>query len=257
MCLRLCLCGGRPLSSVTTHEVAHPARALAALQSSWLAPARSRLLRRAAVARRRTILDLGAGTGSNVAELARRGGGRVLALDRSCDALESLSRVERVHAVAGDAAGLPLANASVDLVFSQLGLMWMPMPDALVECVRVLRPGGVLAAIEPDYGGMIEEPPAVASREAWLEGLARAGADPCIGRRLPIRLGTLGLRVDVGLLDSVTAPAPERFDLVEGLPLTPEERARVERARVASRRLPHAEQVVHLPMFLILARKDA
>ena len=46
---------------------------------------------------------------------------------------------------AADAAALPLRDASVDLVFSNLMLQWCQDPDAVFgECRRVLKPGGLL-----------------------------------------------------------------------------------------------------------------
>jgi SAM-dependent methyltransferase len=227
---------------------------MAVLQSGWLAPARARLLRRAAVARRRVILDLGAGCGSTLGELARRGAGVVIAADRAFDDLRRVPPSPGVHAVACDAARLPLASDSVDLVFAQWALLWMPLEAVLAECLRVLRPGGAFASLEPDFGGLMEEPKSVSTRELWLAALQRAGADPCVGRRIPVRLAALGLRVEVRLLDSVLPALPERFDVLGGLPLTGEERSQVEGARRADARLPEGDRLVHLPIFSTIAR---
>ena len=47
--------------------------------------------------------------------------------------------------VAGIAEQLPLASASIDLVFCNLMLHWCNDPDAVfAECQRVLKPGGLL-----------------------------------------------------------------------------------------------------------------
>ena len=54
-----------------------PSKTLLEAQAEWLAPARARLLRRVGIARRRRILDLGAGYGAVTGELVRRGGGFV------------------------------------------------------------------------------------------------------------------------------------------------------------------------------------
>ena len=58
-------------------------------QAAWLAPARARLLRRVAVARRRSVLDLGGGYGAVTGELVRRAGGTVVALDHTLEALQA------------------------------------------------------------------------------------------------------------------------------------------------------------------------
>ncbi|GLS04512.1 malonyl-[acyl-carrier protein] O-methyltransferase 1 [Chitiniphilus shinanonensis] len=55
--------------------------------------------------------------------------------------------------VCGDIERLPLADESVDLVWSNLTLQWCNTPDAaLAECHRVLRPGGLLmfSTLGPD-----------------------------------------------------------------------------------------------------------
>jgi malonyl-CoA O-methyltransferase len=47
--------------------------------------------------------------------------------------------------VAGDMANLPLASASVDMIWSNLALPWQSTPDAFfAECRRVLKPNGLL-----------------------------------------------------------------------------------------------------------------
>jgi malonyl-CoA O-methyltransferase len=96
------------------------------------------------------VVDLGAGTGQATIALKRRyPGSRVVAMDiahgmllqaRKCQTL--LRRFDRV---VGDAAALPLRDASVDMLFSSLMLQWCNDPDRVLrECRRVLRPGGVL-----------------------------------------------------------------------------------------------------------------
>ena len=91
------------------------------------------------------VLDLGAGTGRAAPGLAGRfPGAFVVALDIA----SSMLRRAAVHAstVCADAVRLPLAGASVDLVFSNLMLQWCEEPDAVfAEVRRVLKPGGFFA----------------------------------------------------------------------------------------------------------------
>lgn len=225
-----------------------PSRALQEAQAAWLAPLRSRALRRGGVAHRRVVLDLGAGEGAVTVELLRRCGGGVTAVDRVPLAVPGATCVQ------ADAAALPFANAAFDLVFTQLALMWMPLPAVLDELRRVLAPGGALVAIEPDYGGLVEHPPQTALRPLWEAGLRRAGADPHVGRALPGALAARGFTVEVLLPSGLAAPAPERFELLAGLPLQARERQELEMARAAAATLqaPWA-QLAALPMLAICA----
>ena len=99
----------------------------------------------------RVVLDLGAGTGRVTRELKRRyRRALVIALDLAPGMLREARRHQqlwrRFERVCGDALRLPLADASVDVVFSSLMLQWCePLDTALAECRRVLKPNGFLA----------------------------------------------------------------------------------------------------------------
>lgn len=101
-----------------------------------------------------TVLDLGAGTGVASAAWAAAGARLVLAaepdpsevvghgcLPRMCE------RPHVVHAFAAVGEALPLASASTDIVYCRQVLHHLTGLDAaMVECARVLRPGGRLIA---------------------------------------------------------------------------------------------------------------
>jgi len=99
----------------------------------------------------RVVLDLGAGTGRVTCELKRRyRRALVIALDLAPGMLREARRHQqwwrRFERVCGDALRLPLADASVDVVFSSLMLQWCePLDTALAECRRVLKPDGFFA----------------------------------------------------------------------------------------------------------------
>jgi malonyl-CoA O-methyltransferase len=100
------------------------------------------------------VLDAGAGTGYGTVALARRyPKARVIALDlahgMACHArgrFGFFARRLRGHGfVCADVERLPLADASVDLIFSNLTLQWCnPLDAVFEEFRRVLRPGGLL-----------------------------------------------------------------------------------------------------------------
>jgi malonyl-CoA O-methyltransferase len=99
----------------------------------------------------RVVLDLGAGTGRTTRELKRRyPRATVVALDLAPGMLREANRHQglwqRFERVCGDAQRLPLAAASVDLVFSSLMLQWcQPLDAAFGEVRRVLKAGGFFA----------------------------------------------------------------------------------------------------------------
>jgi malonyl-CoA O-methyltransferase len=96
------------------------------------------------------ILDLGAGTGYAIEGLQKRFcKARVLALDFALAMLLQArgrgSELNRPLCVCADAESLPLADASLDLVFSNATIQWCnDIQGIFVECLRVLRPGGLL-----------------------------------------------------------------------------------------------------------------
>ncbi len=235
-------------------------------QAAWLAPARSRVLRRVCIAARRRILDVACGPGAVTGELAARGaaGGFVVGLDRSREALAPLAASARasdtnraacanIHVVHAAAHRLPFPGAAFDLAFCQFALMWLDAPAVVTELARVLAPAAAVVAIEPDYGGMIEYPADAAARRLWLTGLARAGADPEIGRKLPGLFTAAGFQVHVELLDRLVPPASTRFALLRGLPLTPGELQRLDCIEEQAAACDARAMVAHLPIFLLTA----
>jgi malonyl-CoA O-methyltransferase len=113
---------------------------------------RNRLLERLDIVRLQpqVVLDLGAGTGHSTKALRHRyRGATVVAVDLSQAMLVEAERrqswLRRFDLVGADAHRLPIKDASVDLVFSNLMLEWCHDPDAIFQEVRrVLKPGGLL-----------------------------------------------------------------------------------------------------------------
>lgn len=117
----------------------------------WSAPFGQLILDRVPLRRGQTILDIGAGTGFLTVELAQRSAARVIAVDPWADAMDVLRRkveylgLTDVELVVSDAASLDLADESVDVVVSNLGINnFANASVVLAECHRVLRPGGRL-----------------------------------------------------------------------------------------------------------------
>lgn len=145
-----------------------------------------------------TVLDLGCGTGHGAEALAARWPrARVIALDASPAMLAVASRrdgIGRVERLLAEAESIPMPDASVDLVFSNLLLPWCEDIDAVfAEVARVLKPRGLFTftTLGPDTLVELRTAWRTADREAALhpftdmhdlgDGLVRVGfAEPVL-----------------------------------------------------------------------------
>jgi ubiquinone/menaquinone biosynthesis C-methylase UbiE len=116
-----------------------------------LAPAQRRLLELAELTPGGRVLDVACGTGLVTFSAAEAVGadGSVVASDLSEVMVAEVAEKARgggfgqVTAARMDAEALDLPDGSFDVVLCALGLMYVPNPlAALLECFRVLRPGG-------------------------------------------------------------------------------------------------------------------
>lgn len=107
----------------------------------------------------RRILDVGAGCGNGSRLLTHRyRKARVIAFDLALDMLKVARRrapwwFSRELYACGDAERLPFADASIDLIYSNLSLQWCNDLDAaFAECRRVLKTDGLLlfSTLGPD-----------------------------------------------------------------------------------------------------------
>ena len=98
----------------------------------------------------RAVLDLGCGTGEQAGHLLQRyPKAAVHALDFALPMLDLARKkgrwLRRPRCICGDMEHLPLADDSLDLICSNLAFQWASDPLQLYrECLRVLRPGGLL-----------------------------------------------------------------------------------------------------------------
>ena len=227
--LRMRLCVRRRWALITRADL--PAPELSRSLAAWLQGPRSRALRRAGIGRCERVLEVGSGHGFVTEELARRAAGDVVTVDISPVGRGPGPRQLSASRVTADGRALPFADETFDLVFFQNTLMWIDPPaDAVYEAARVLRPGSTLVALEPDYGAMIEEPD-FGLRVIWMDALARAGADPQVGRKLPRIVEEAGLDPWVEFAHIPRPAEAEALDLLDELPLTVLQRERVASVR--------------------------
>lgn len=156
----------------------------------------------------RDALALGAGTGVEVRELARRPtfSGRVTALEISERLVEIGRRRAEEEGVAdriawrvGDAQALDLPEASFDLVTAHTLISHVDDPvGVLEEARRVLRPGGTLVVFDGDYATLAFGTENAEEGRAWDERIVRTVvANPRVMRALPRILRRLGLELVV------------------------------------------------------------
>ena len=122
-----------------------------------LLPASEAVIATAALQPGERVVDVGCGTG-NAALLAARAGARVTGVDpaaRLLDVARAGAAAEGLDAtfVSGEAAAIPLDDASADAVLSVFGVIFAPDAEAAAaELARVRAPFGriVLSAWDPD-----------------------------------------------------------------------------------------------------------
>lgn len=179
-------------------------------QSEELRAHSAALLDRIGVERGWKAIDLGCGPSGIIEMLAERVGpqGNVTGLDLNsanvalAHQFADEHRLTNVELAEGDARRTGLPPASFDLAHARTLLINIPDPAVVVaEMVRLVRPGGWVAVLEPDGGGSLCYPPHPAwdrlSQIFWSASQAEGG-DLQVGRRLPELFRQAGL-ADIGV----------------------------------------------------------
>jgi SAM-dependent methyltransferase len=148
------------------------------------------------------VIEVGCGTGVLTRVLARWPGvGAVRAVDPAPALLERARELaadlDNVSFIEGDARALPFEDACCDVVVFDSALSHIPDPAAaLREAVRVLVPGGLLAAFDGDYAtatvALGDHDPLQACVDAMM---ARSVNDRWLVRRLPGLVREQGLEL--------------------------------------------------------------
>jgi SAM-dependent methyltransferase len=166
--------------------------------SEWLDPGTSRYFDQVGAGPGWRVLEVGAGAGSIVRELSDRVGpsGSVLATDLDLKFLETLD-LPNVEVQRHDIANDPLPEDFFDLVHVRLVLMHLtPRVDALKKMVAAAKPGGYVVVEDMEFLTWVDVTPSepMTRVKAAMEKLfALAGADPTLGRQLPILMEAAGL----------------------------------------------------------------
>ncbi len=174
-------------------------------QAAFLRPAMERLLRAAGIGAATRVLDVGCGAGDVsflVAELVGPSGA-VVGIDLDGDALafaeerRAAMKLANVAFVRGDFRSAALGG-EFDAAVGRLVLMYQAEPtDALRAIAARLRPGGIVAFLEPAGTALAWQPPnlpLLTSVVGWVrEVFARSGAHMNVGWDLYWRMRDAGL----------------------------------------------------------------
>lgn len=138
-----------------------------------------------------SLLDVGCGPGTITVEFADAlAPARVVGVDAATEVIEKAARFERpnLEFTVADAYALPFEDDSFDIAHAHQTLQHVADPVAVLrEMRRVVKPGGLVAARDVDYAGMIWYPES-RDLDEWLrvyEIVHRSnGGEPDAGRRL-------------------------------------------------------------------------
>jgi ubiquinone/menaquinone biosynthesis C-methylase UbiE len=166
--------------------------------NKWLAKATEIMLEMAEISNGQQVLDIAAGAGEPSITTAKKVGpsGRVLATDISSNILDFAKQmaqeagVNNIETKVMDGENLTVEDATFDAVISRVGLIYFPdQQKALKEMLRVLKPGGKVAAIvysTPEKNLFFSVPVAIIRNRAKLPA-------PLAGQPGPFSLGGSGV----------------------------------------------------------------
>lgn len=166
--------------------------------NQWLGKATDKMLEMAGISSGHRVLDIAAGAGEQSITTAKKVGteGYVLATDISSNILEYAKQmaqqagVNNIEIKVMDGENLTLDDETFDAVISRVGLIYFPdQQKALKEMLRVLKPGGKVAAIvysTPDKNKFFSVPVSIIRNRAKLP-------PPLPGQPGPFSLGAEGI----------------------------------------------------------------
>jgi len=203
-------------------------------QADELAADSAALLDRVGLRPGQSLIDLGCGPRGILDMLSDRvsPAGRVVGLDadpaHTSMAAEFAARrgLSNVEIVTADAGRTGLPAASFDVVHTRTLLVNLPEPATVAaEMVRLAKPGGWAASMEPDTEYVRCYPPHPAFDrlcEIFTVVFRRNGADPWIGRRVPELFRWAGLQhvqaeARVQMYPSGNSRRTIRLDLVRSM----------------------------------------
>lgn len=167
-------------------------------QSAWTAPLRAFLFDQINIASAQNILEVGCGTGAITKAAHNLTSAKIFGVDLLWNSVNFANNANPETAFScADALALPFASRQFDITYCHYFLLWMngQAENALLEMVRVTRPGGIVMALaEPAYSARIDYPPELVKLgRLQTQSLIRQGANSDIGVHLPELFSQAGL----------------------------------------------------------------
>jgi SAM-dependent methyltransferase len=166
--------------------------------NQWLGKATDKMLEMAGISSGQRVLDVAAGAGEQSITIAKKVGtsGYVLTTDISSNILEYAKQMAQqaglnnIETKVMDGENLSVEDGTFDAVISRVGLIYFPdQQKALKEMLRVLKPGGKVAAIVysiPEKNKFFSVPVSIIRNRAKLP-------PPLPGQPGPFSLGAEGV----------------------------------------------------------------
>ena len=164
-------------------------------------------------------VEVGAGTGDDARAVSEAAGATVVACDLSRVLAGEARRRGAACVAICDGMHLPFANDAFDGAWADRTLQHVQDPETVLrEIVRVVRPGGRIVTVDPDYDTQVMEfPDRDLARRVLRLRAERGLRNGTLAHRVPGLLGALGMsevRVEGATL---IARDPAAYDNVMGL----------------------------------------
>jgi len=155
-------------------------------QAEWTRAFRNQIYREIGIKNARRVLEVGCGTGVITKEIREKTSAQITAIDKDHLVIANVQQqIEDVEFYRMSVEDLSFRDEAFDIVICNYFFLWIEKPfRALMEMVRVCKPGGYIVALaEPDYGGWVEHPDFGLGAK-HIATIKKHGADPYMGRKL-------------------------------------------------------------------------
>jgi ubiquinone/menaquinone biosynthesis C-methylase UbiE len=170
------------------------------------------------------LLDCGCGMGALTTSLAEwLAPGEVIGIDRESSQVQAARAwadekgVSNVYFEVGNIYEIPYPDSSFDAAFAFTVLEHVREPLRVMrEMRRILKPGGVVGILDPDYGAMLQTPdtPGMQELNGWMRHFSEQNASPYYARHQRQYLLDVGFTHSEGFAFAVGGGNPQMTPLM-------------------------------------------